>query len=257
MTTEYISYEFPLNERIRVFMRLEQLFLQLDHFLLGTSVWDKRATVNTLVDILQVFGRHDLKAEMLKELKRHSNRLNQLSNHEGVDTSRLLNILSELNATSKILYATNGKIDLSSMKSDLFETITQRNSIPGGTCSFDLPSYHYWLEEYNEAQNEDLQMWINQFAPIRTAVDLILNFIRLSGVSTQETAQNGFYQATLDQTQPFQMVIIKLPRTSPHFAEISGGKHRITTRFMSPAKGNIRPKQAKSNIEFSLRHCIL
>lgn len=257
MTTEYISYEFPLNERMRVFIRLEQLFLQLDHFLLGTSIWDKRATVNTLVDILQVFSRHDLKAEMLKELKRHSNRLNQLSNHEGVDTTRLLSILSELNATSKILYATNGKIDLTSMKSDLFETITQRNSIPGGTCSFDLPSYHYWLEQYNETQNEDLQMWISQFTPIRTAVDLILNFIRLSGVSTNETAKNGFYQATLDQTQPFQIVIVQVLRTSPYFAEISGGKHRITTRFMIPASGNIRPKQANANVNFTLRQCIL
>ncbi|MCK5356618.1 MAG: cell division protein ZapD, partial [Methyloprofundus sp.] len=51
---------------MRVFIRLEQLFLQLEHFLLGTSIWDKRAAVNTLVDILQVFSRHDLKAEMLK-----------------------------------------------------------------------------------------------------------------------------------------------------------------------------------------------
>ncbi|MCK5666468.1 MAG: cell division protein ZapD, partial [Thiotrichaceae bacterium] len=128
MTTEYISYEFPLNERMRVFIRLEQLFLQLDHFLLSTNIWDKRATINTLVDILQVFSRHNLKAETLKELERHSNRLTQLSNHEGVDTDRLRTILDELNSTSKILYATNGKIDLASMKSDLFETITQRST---------------------------------------------------------------------------------------------------------------------------------
>jgi cell division protein ZapD len=92
--------------------------------------------VSTLVDILQIFTRHDLKAETLKELERHSNRLNQLSAHEGVDTKRLRQIISELNSTSKILYATNGKIDLSSMESDLFKTITQRSSIPGGTCSF-------------------------------------------------------------------------------------------------------------------------
>jgi cell division protein ZapD len=115
----------------------------VSHFLAGTSIWDKRTTVSTLVDILQIFTRHDLKAETLKELERHSNRLNQLSAHEGVDTKRLRQIISELNSTSKILYATNGKIDLSSMESDLFKTITQRSSIPGGTCSFDLPSYHF------------------------------------------------------------------------------------------------------------------
>ncbi|MCK5666414.1 MAG: cell division protein ZapD [Thiotrichaceae bacterium] len=257
MTTEYISYEFPLNERMRVFIRLEQLFLQLDHFLLGTSIWDTRAAVNTLVDILQVFSRHDLKAEMLKELKRHSNRLNQLTEHEGVDNTRLRSILDELNSASQALYASNGKIDLASMKSDLFETVTQRNNIPGGTSSYDLPSYHFWLEQTREIQSEDLQIWINQFSPVRTAVDLILNFIRLSGVSTNETAHNGFYQATLDQSLPYQIVIVKLLRSTPYFAEISGGKHRITTRFMTPATGNIRPKQTDADVDFLLRYCIL
>ncbi|GAW86966.1 cell division protein ZapD [Bathymodiolus platifrons methanotrophic gill symbiont] len=256
MTTEYISYEFPLNERMRVFIRLEQLFLQLDHFLSGSSIWDKRAAVSTLVDILQVFSRHDLKAETLKELERHSNRLNQLSNHEGIDTKRLRKILDELNSTSKILYATNGKIDISSMKSDLFHTISQRSSIPGGTCSFDLPSYHFWLEQNKELQDEDLNMWINLFSPIRTAVDLILNFIRLSGATKEEIAHKGFHQATLDQTQPYQIVIIKLLRSIPYFVEISGGKHRFTTRFMSSSKGNIRPKQAEKDVNFLLSYCI-
>lgn len=256
MTTEYISYEFPLNERMRVFIRLEQLFLQLDHFLAGSSIWDKRASVGTLVDILQVFSRHDLKAETLKELERHANRLNQLSSHEGVDTKKLRKILDDLNSTSKILYATNGKTDISSMKSDLFQTISQRSSIPGGTCSFDLPSYHYWLEQEKQRQDEDLNMWINQFSPIRTAVDLILNFIRQSGGITKETAHLGFYQATLDQTQPYQIVIIKLLRTTPYFVEISGGKHRLTTRFMSASSGNTRPKQADTDVQFLLSYCI-
>ena len=257
MTTEYISYEFPLNERMRVFIRLEQLFLQLDHFLLSTNIWDKRATINTLVDILQVFSRHNLKAEALKELERHSNRLTQLSSHEGVDTDRLRTILDELNATSKILYATNGKIDLKSMSSDLFETIAQRTTIPGGTCSFDLPSYHFWLEQGGEIPNEDLRLWVSQFEPIRTAVDMILNFIRLSGVNTNQTAHNGFFQATLDQIQPYQIVVVRLLRSTPYFAEISGGKHRVTARFMTPTTGNIRPKQTDTSVDFLLRYCIL
>lgn len=256
MTTEYISYEFPLNERMRVFIRLEQLFLQLDHFFRGTSVWDKRATVNILVDILQIFSRHDLKAETLKELERHSNRLTQLSAHEGVDIKRLRMILDELNSTSKILYATNGKLDLSCMESDLFKAITQRSSIPGGTCSFDLPSYHFWLEQNETVQNEDINMWISQFSVIRKAIDLILNFIRMSGSTSEETAINGFYQTTLEQAQPYQIIIIKLLRTVPYFVEISGGKHRISARFMSSAAGNARPKQAHTDVEFLLTHCI-
>lgn len=256
MTTEYISYEFPLNERIRIFIRLEQLFLQLDHFLLGQSIWDKREAVNTLIDILQVLGRHDIKAETLKELKRHANSLHQLSDKEGVDSTRLSKILDELNAVSTVLYATTGKTDVASIKSDLFETINHRSNIPGGACSFDLPSYHFWLKQAENTHN-DLQAWMSQLSPLRTAVGLMLDVIRLSAVSTQEIALKGFYQATLDPAQPYQIVIIKLLRSTPLFAEISGGKHRITTRFMSPSVGIIRPKQATCDVDFIINHCIL
>ncbi len=256
MTTDSISYEFPLNERMRVFIRLEQLFSQLDHFLSSNHIWDRRASVSTLVDILQVFSRHDLKAETLKELERHSNRLNQLSSHDGVDIQRLRQVINELNTISQALYANNGKVDLSSMESDLFKTITQRSSIPGGTCSFDLPAYHFWLEQNEATQLNDLTQWTNQFTHIRTAIKLILNFIRLSGTTTQEVACNGFYQATLDRTQPYQIIIIKLPKSAPYFVETSGGKHRFTIRFMCAAQGNQRPKQSDCNLEFQLTYCI-
>lgn len=257
MTTEYISYEFPLNERMRVFIRLEQLFLQLDHFLAGSSIWDKRATVSTLVNIFQVFSRHDLKAETLKEQERHANRLNQLSGYQGIDSERLSKVLNDLSSISKILYSSDGKINLSSMKSDLFQSINQRSSIPGGTCAFDIPSYHFWLEQDKQRQDEDLNTWINLFLPIRVAIDSILNFIRLNSTTTNEIAYRGFYQATLDQTQPHQIVIIKLLRNTAYFVEVSGGKHRMTARFMHyPSLTKIKPKQADTDVNFLLSYCI-
>jgi cell division protein ZapD len=176
--------------------------------------------------------------------------------YEGVDTKRLRQIISELNSTSKILYATNGKIDLSSMESDLFKTITQRSSIPGGTCSFDLPSYHFWLEQNTEQQEQDLKLWISQFATIRRAIDLMLNFIRLSGETSNNTAEKGFYQFNLEPLLPYQIITIKLLRSAPYFVEISGGRHRFTARFMHAASGTTRPKQVTEDVDFQLIQCI-
>ncbi|MDP1970035.1 MAG: cell division protein ZapD, partial [Methylobacter sp.] len=142
-----ITYEFPLNERIRVFIRLEQLFQQFSHFLTGETVADKRAAINVLLDIMTIFRRNDLKSEILKELDRHAKVLNKISHNQSVDTQKLEELLNQLNETSKKLYATNGKIGTRVMESDLFQSIAQRSSIPGGTCSFDLPEFHYWLEQ--------------------------------------------------------------------------------------------------------------
>ncbi len=256
MNLDTINYEFPLNERMRVFMRLEQLFLQLDHFMSGTNVLDKRATISTLVDILQIFSRHDLKAETLKELERHANRLNQLSNNQEVDTQRLQEILDELSATSKSLYARNGKIDISSMQSTLFQAISQRNSIPAGSCSFDIPAYHFWLQQPEEVQQKNINTWVTQFAPIRKAVELTLNFLRLSGEPSEQVAEKGFFQSSLEIGQPYQLAILQLNKDIPFYAEISGGKQRITARFMNLEMGLERPKQTNNDIPFQLRYCI-
>lgn len=248
-------YEFPLNERIRVFMRLEQLFQQLNHFMAGSSVFDKRAAITSLLDILTIFSRSDLKSELIKELDRHAKMLNQLANTQGVDNQKLQEILADLNQASRNLYGTSGRIGIKVMESDLFQSISQRNSIPGGTCSFDLPAFHYWLEQDDIERQNDLERWTQPFADIRVAIDMILGFIRLSNVPTQEVAQSGFFQLALDKAQPVQLLRVGLPASIRCFAEISGGKHRFSIRFMNPSSDENRPTQTQDDIKFTLTRC--
>lgn len=248
-------YEFPLNERIRVFMRLEQLFQQLNHFMAGTSVFDMRAVISLLLDILTIFSRSDLKSELIKELDRHSKVLNQLVNTQGVDSQKLQEILADLNQASSNLYRTNGRIGINVMESDLFQSISQRSSIPGGTCSFDLPAFHYWLEQDESKRQNDLERWTQPFTDIRIAIDMILGFIRLSNVPTQEIAHSGFYQLALDKNLPVQLLRVGVNNQLPCFAEISGGKHRFSIRFMQPSEDENRPSQIQTDIDFSLTRC--
>ncbi len=249
-------YEFPLNERIRIFTRLEQLFQQLSHFMSGTTVFDKRAAITVLLDILTIFSRNDLKSELLKELDRHSKILSQIANSQVVDTEKLNHILNDLSTISKKLYAANGKIGINVMESYMFQSISQRSSIPGGTCSFDLPEFHYWLEQDNEVQQADLVNWTKPFDDIRTAINLTLNVIRQSSVPSQEIAEAGFFQLSLEKSQSSQLLRIVVDPGFPCFAETSGGKHRFTIRFMSPLSEKNRPIQMSDDVPFSLTLCI-
>ncbi|MCX7098456.1 MAG: cell division protein ZapD [Methylococcales bacterium] len=254
--TNAITYEFPLNERIRVFIRLEQLFLQFAHFSAGGTVADKRAAISALLDIMAIFRRNDLKSEILKELERQSAVLNKIANSAGVDTSKLQDILDELAQLIQSLYAVTGKIGIQVMESDLFQSIVQRSSIPGGTCSFDLPEYHYWLEQDDSVCQKDLQHWASPFTDINTAIGFILNFIRNSRSASQEVAVAGFFQIALDKNQPFQLIKVNVDKSLACFAEISGGKHRCTIRFMEPATDDKRPSQCTDDIPFTLTCCL-
>jgi len=248
-------YEFPLNERIRVFMRLEQLLLQLSHFMAGSSVFDKRAAIGSFLDILTIFSRSDLKSELIKELDRHAKVLGHLTNSDGVDNQKLNEILAELNQASRNLYNASGKVGASVMESGLFQSISQRSTIPGGSCSFDLPAFHYWLEQDQDEQQKDLERWTRPFVDIRIAIDLILGFIRQSSVPKEEVAHAGFFQLALDKSHPVQLIRVAVPATLPCFAEISGGKHRFSIRFMLPSSDENRPTQTQDDISFMLTRC--
>jgi cell division protein ZapD len=244
-----IIYEFPLNERIRVFIRLEQLFQQFNHHLHGENIANKRTAISILLDIVAIFKRNDLKSEILKELDRYTNALNKTSEKSNENTAQLVGI-------SQKLYATTGKIGNHLIENELFQSIAQRSSIPSGTCSFDLPEFHYWLNQDNESCLKDLNYWSQPFADIGVAIDLILGFIRRNCTVTEEVAPEGFFQITLNTGLSYQLLSVSVDKTQPYFAEISGGKHRCTIRFMRPSHNNQRPLQSIENIPFTLTRCI-
>jgi cell division protein ZapD len=222
----------------------------------GNSIWESRAVISTLLEILTIFSRNDLKSEILKEVDRHSNVLNKMASSQKIDQSKLEQILAKLSVIGDELYSTPGKIGYSLMENELFKSISQRSSIPGGTCAFDLPAYHHWLQQDEGQRRHDLEEWLKPFETIRTAVDLLLNFIRQSAAPSQEQCQAGFYQKTLDHSLPYQLLRVGLLRSQPYFAEISGGKHRFTIRFMT-SNASERPTQTEEDVSFQLTCCIL
>jgi cell division protein ZapD len=251
-----IIYEQPLNERIRNFIRLEHLFQQAAYTLRGYSIWDSRATISSLIDILDILSRSDIKTELLKELDRHLSSLSKLRDIPGVDKEQLDSILSQLSSAQKELHGINGQLGQSLREHDLLSSLRQRGTVAGGSCHVDLPSYHFWLQQTPEERINTLESWLDELNPVNRPIMLMLGIIRESTHLQDTTAENGFYQQNLDTHSPVQLIRVALNQDSPYFAEISAGKHRFSVRFMRP-QGNDRPVQSQDNIDFKLGCCMI
>ena len=71
-------------------------------------------------------------------------------------------------------------------------------------------------------------------------------------------AVQGFYQQSLDSKTPVQLIRVAVPFEAQMVAEISGGKHRISVRFLKfNGKIESRPVQVKDDFEFKLTTCII
>jgi len=140
-----VIYEQPLNERMRTFLRYEQLTHRFCFFAKQDSCDDSHIALLTLIEILSLVSRGDLKQELLKELKRQIDALEHLSNKPKLNTSKLSEILSNHKNTFDRLHTVRGQIGNHLKENDFINSIRQRAVIPGGTCDFDLPEYHHWL----------------------------------------------------------------------------------------------------------------
>ncbi len=252
---QVITYEQPLNERIRTLLRLEFLFEQANTHTYRHSSWDNRAAIDTLFDIINIFGRADLKTEIMKELERQTLFLEKLVKNPHVDKRRLEGVLDEMDVLIDRLHGIKAQ-DMDIRNNEFLSSIKQRNHIAGGSCDFDLPAYHFWLRQPEEKRVLDMQNWMKPFDPIQQSVNLILRLIRDSAQTSQEVAESGFFQKSLDPSTACQMIRVTLDSSIPCFAEISGGKHRFTVRFMQTAF-NERPSQTDQDIPFTLTCCML
>ena len=254
---EKVLYEQPLNERIRTFLRLEYLFKQASYHLPRESEWDSRATLTCILEILDIFGNTNLKSETLKELERHSASMKRHEQNPDIDHAQLGSLLSEISARMEGMHQVNGQIANELKASEFLVSIRKRCAIPGGTCDFDLPAFHYWLKQPSKDRTRDLSIWLGHFDAIGQAIQLILRLTRNSTAMQLTLARGGVYQRTLDPNRPCQLVRIALSPDLPYFAELSGGRHRFTARFMMFPNAAARAKQTDQDIEFELACCVI
>jgi len=252
-----VVYEQPLSERIRAFLRLEHLFARAQHELHGENEWSSRATLEALIDIMALLGRADLKKEIIKELERHAGTLEALAANPNVDRRRLEQILNRIKHFHEILRTQENPPGYELRFHEFLSAVRQRSAIPAGTCDFDLPTLHFWLQSPIEVRVGDLERWLGTFDVVREAVTLCLQLVRESTPATREVAHAGFFQRTLDSAVPCQMIRVSLRPESDLYPEISAGRHRFTVRFMQLPSTDERPVQTEHDVEFRLSCCVI
>src|SRR3954453_23284823 len=94
--TGSLVFEQPLNERMRTFLRIDFLYNQaLYHNEMG-SQRGSRAAMGSLIDILAITTRGDVRSDVLKELERQLTFLTEYHAKPGVDTERLKTLMTNL-----------------------------------------------------------------------------------------------------------------------------------------------------------------
>lgn len=250
------SYDYPFNERIRTLLRVEDLFAKVLHNIDAGHEYHHHCALITLLQILDIIDRSELKLDLIQELDRQKMVMAMLIGNPAIAAQKLDTILAEIDGATEGLRAEATKLGQTLRANEWLMSIKQRAGIPGGVCEFDVPSYHYWLGLSQEKRKQDFDSWLKPLLPMQQAINIILHILRGSGATTKLIANEGAYQQMLAGAKPAQMLRVEISDDLICFPEVSANKYAINIRFNS-LDTTQKPQKYDQDVKFSLTLCNL
>lgn len=249
-----ILYEYPFNERIRTYLRLEHLFVRLMQLVARESAIDHHFALATVFEIMDVAARADLKSDVLKDLDKQKSHLDAYRGNPAIAVGVLDEVIGQLDVCFQNLNNLAGKAGQSLTDNDWLMSIRSRIGIPGGTCEFDLPAYYAWQFRPGDQRRQDLSGWVATLMPLADAIHLLLKLLRDSGVPQKVMASAGQFQQNLPQGRTFQLLRLALDPALNLIPEISGNRLLVSIRLMQQGE-DARLHLTGSDTGFELALC--
>ena len=248
-----ILYEFPFNERIRTYLRLQHLFYRLGDLVGRSSPTDHHFAITTLFEITEVGARADLKTDVLKDLERQKHLLLAYRGNPSISEQALEQVIGQIDASFNTLKEQPGKIGQALTEIDWLTSLRSRVAIPGGPCEFDLPIYHDWRHRSAEERRADLQRWIAGLLPLAESVGLLLKLLRDAGTPQKVLASGGHFQQSLPQGRTYQLMRLRIDPRLGIFPEISANRLVISVRLMTILDGQrVQASTEDAQLEITL-----
>jgi cell division protein ZapD len=249
-----ILYEYPFNERIRTYLRLEHLFHRLGELAARQHPTDHHYAITTIFEVMDVAARAELKTDVLKDLDRQKHTLNGYRGNPAISEAVLNDVTGQLDACFTDLNGLPGKAGQSLTENDWLMSIRSRIGIPGGTCEFDLPAYFAWQHFEADVRQHDLQRWMATLVPLAESVRMLLKLLRDSGSPQKMLAAGGQFQQTLPQGRTFQLLRLRIDPALGLIPEISGNRLLVSIRLMQQGDDD-RLHLSGGDTDFELALC--
>ncbi len=249
-----ILYEYPFNERIRTYLRLEHLFRRLGELVPSESALSHHYALVTIFEIMDVAARADLKADVMRDLDKHKNVFNSYRGNPAIAEAVLDQVVGQLERNFATLNAVAGKAGQSLTENEWLMSIRSRAGIPGGTCEFDLPAYYAWQHRSTASRRADLERWSATLSPLAESIYLLLKLLRDADVPYKVIATGGQFQQNLPQGRSFQLLRLRIDPQLGLIPEISGNRLMVSVRMMRhEADDRLHP--SSDDVAFELTLC--
>jgi cell division protein ZapD len=240
-----LIYEQPLNEKIRSYLRIENLALQLKLHAEQDNQYQCFAPLFALAELTE---RCDYRTDILKDIEKQIQLISHWQTHSNVDNAQV-DLLTQKLIALKSPLQTQERIGCSLKQDKFIVALRQRFNITGAYCNFDLPQLHFWLAKDWQQRQQDIETWRLQYQPLLAPIMFLLQLMRATDDFSLCQAEAGFYQH--NSPQPLSLIRVKINSQQNCYPTISGNRNRYAIHFVD---FNLH-RHTNETIEFSLATC--
>jgi cell division protein ZapD len=255
ITEQQLVFEHPMNESMRVFLRIESLLHEFYQQLKNKSAIN---ALTSLLKTINVLDRPDLKTKVNQRFNQHASSLSQLKPFDQVDPVKLTQILNNIDAL-KNTFNTENHFSISQLKRvEFLNHLRLQLSYPGGIAINASYSLQVWLHQPIEKQFSDLNQWASNLTPIRDCIHFILRLTRASTQKQQCLAHQGSFLKNLNPNLPLGLIQVIIDNQYQSYPKFVADKHRLHIHFIKACFNQKEHKKTNTNdIHFHLHCCQL
>lgn len=247
------AFEFPLNEKVRAYLRADELLRRITTLIAGASALEHHFALQTLFELQDMVSRSDIKGDLIRELERQRQVFSALRGNPEIDGERLELALSEIAAQHQTLSQLSGKPGQALGEIEWLNAVRGRINIAAGTCAFDLPAYDHWLRQTEAARREELCLLQGHFAPLQGGIDLLLRLIRQSAQSRLLRAPSGQLQYSVPTGRTLQLLRMQID-DADLVPEVTANRLVIVIRWLQ-VNDQHRLLACRRDVDFQLCVC--
>jgi len=244
-----LRYEFPLTERMRLLLRLEDTVRRIREHAEQTAPEAHRYAMLGLCELVEWTSRIDLNSEIRIEADRQRNLLRNLRNLTGVDTIASEDVLADLDGIISRIDASSQRAGARCRDDGWLSMVRSRLSLPGGLTRFDMPSFHCWSAMDPADRRGRLLEWLQDFDCISAGTETLLRLLRGTAETESQQTVSGHFMRTL--TRPPLLVTIDTEPDALLVPDVSANRSALQVRF-SRFTPTGRPRPCEEVVAFGL-----
>jgi cell division protein ZapD len=231
ITTHDITYTIPLNETMRLLLRLNSLFenyqtLLFDH---PSSLFD--AQLSIVLRLIAVTDRADLKSKITQFIHQLMYRLQQWQHHTEASQKPITQALDECRDYLTYFEKTRDKIGQELRDHFFVKQLLSQYNHPGGLSDFSLPMYALWQRQTEEQKSHNIHTWMQTFEPLKNCIQLLLHFIHKNSDCQTVNIKGGFHQQPIETRKTIQLFQVLVPLNLNIYPIMSVGRHHVSIHF--------------------------